>query len=116
MKPETIQNCFIKALIDLQIAIEDSAVMQSLAYGLNRLRFTAGIQELMDLNQLLNPADEEVYNASSNLDERILREFNTQPEPEAEVDAETDEELEVISPISHIDAIEALEKLRLYKE
>ena len=64
----------------------------------------------MDILQFLNPADENIEDSFEELDAQILAKYAP------EIDAESDEEVEIQPKITHNEAIKALYKLCLYEE
>jgi hypothetical protein len=70
------------------------------------------IKEAMDINEFLNPADEEVNDSLLDLDEMILSQYAVDQHDEEE----DDDSAEPLPQISPADALESLYKLCLYEE
>ncbi|KKA17805.1 hypothetical protein T310_8250 [Rasamsonia emersonii CBS 393.64] len=112
IKPSIIENCFNKALQERRISGDFShhEDIQEISSKLEQLRLKSRINDLMDIDQFLNPIDEVVEDSIEQLDDQILAQFGP------EIEAESDEEIEVLPRITISEALEALKRLRLYEE
>ena len=107
----TITNCFKKALLtDPGPLIPQHLVVSEISQQFERLREVPAMQDLMDIQDFLNPAEEAVFDDPEDLDEHIIALF----EPASD-DSDTGE-VEVIPKIPISEALEALKKLRIYQE
>ena len=66
----------------------------------------------MDINAFLNPVEETVQNTLEDVDHQILAQYM----PDNEMDADSEEELEILPQVSIDEAIAAIQRLRLYEE
>src|SRR5215469_621506 len=106
-----IINCFKKALLtDPGPLIPQHLVVSEISQQFERLREVPAMQDLMDIQDFLNPAEEAVFDDPKDLDEHIIALF----EPASD-DSDTGE-VEVIPKIPISEALEALKKLRIYQE
>ncbi|CAN6662371.1 hypothetical protein TRVA0_034S00452 [Trichomonascus vanleenenianus] len=111
----TIQSCFRKALVDVPSSTDVSAeicvpdVLDAICTGIRKLQNKRFIREVMDLNDFLNPADEDVVGSRNETEEQIM--VGSQFE-----ESDDEEELEQVSLVSHQDALAMVRKLRLYQE
>lgn len=66
LSTETIYNCFKKALsLDDSIQpLHNQELIKEMERGLQRLELANNIQQAMDINQFLNPADEQVHESN----------------------------------------------------
>lgn len=111
LKVQSIERCFRKALKegDNTGDISDATVME-ITSGLEQLRSSSRISDLMDIQQFLNPVDEEVKDSLEQIDEQILAQYGP------EIEMESDEEIELQPRITINEALEALNRLQLYEE
>ena len=111
---ETISNCFKKALSEpgtSSIELPEDAI-NDIQQGLQQLKTSKRINEVMDLQNFLNPLGEEVVDDPKDLDEIILSQF----EP-TNIEEDSDEDEGEVPPvISTIEATELVSRLRLYEE
>lgn len=103
-------------------------IIPEISYGIQQLQVSNHIQEAMDTNQLLDPADEKVDDSLMDMDDIILSQYaptSASTETDAGTGAgaragkEKEEEEEIGEPLPHIKgqgALEALYKLRLFEE
>ncbi|BCR98585.1 uncharacterized protein AKAW2_40268S [Aspergillus luchuensis] len=113
LKDDTIRHCFTRALSDdTYNPMPDSAILHDLTASLQKLRNTARIQDMMHLDQFLNPLEEQVHDATTDIDDVVLSQY-TAVEDEVEED---DEMIEPLPIISSTRALQALHDLRLYEE
>jgi hypothetical protein len=115
LKTSSIENCFHKALNEKTLSspsLGDSDVIAEISKDLMQLQISSRFHDLMDIEQFLNPAEEKVDDGDdiNMLDQAILAQFGP------DIEAESDEEIEVQPIITHVEALEALSKLRLYQE
>lgn len=112
LKSETIQHCFKRALLMEDAAeMKDQELLNELQQGLQKLQLANNIQEAMDINQFLNPQDEQINDNSADIDDIILSQFAaTEPE------SDDDENWEPLPQITAADALESLYKLCLFEE
>ena len=76
LKSETIQCCFKQALsMEDAAEMKDQELLNKLQQGLQKLQFANNIQEAMDINQSLNPQDEQMNDNSADIDDIILSQF-----------------------------------------
>lgn len=73
LSQETIQNCF-KVFADNEIEKIQTAEQGFVKdwKGIQNLELSNNIREAMDINQFLNPPDEQVTDSLKDLDEMIL--------------------------------------------
>jgi hypothetical protein len=124
---KTVKNCFDKAFPALAIqknageqgepleqadGSEETDVNQDIRAGLQLLEQAQYILDVMDIQNFLNPADEVVKDSLDEIDQQIVLQFT----PEDEEDDDSDEIIEEIELISFDEAINALQKLRLFEE
>ena len=109
---DIIQFCFQKALSTerLHPSSDSQPVLAEISQALIGLQLPARIKDPMDVANFVNPADEIVQDNLEELDDLILSQFR----PEEEHD--DDQVVEELPHISHKEALDALEKLRLYEE
>ncbi|KAL1961806.1 hypothetical protein VTN77DRAFT_1018 [Rasamsonia byssochlamydoides] len=112
IKQSTFEKYFKKALTGDTAEAEalDDPITNEVQHDFVQLRQVSSIQELMDLNSFLNPADEDIRDDREAIDERIIAQLEPTPEEDS------DEEVEFHEKIPLSEAIEALRKLRLYEE
>ena len=111
LKSDTIRRCFKRALsIENAGEIEDQELLNELQQGLQKLQLSNKIQEAMDINQFLNPQDEQMDDNFADLDDIILSQFAA-TEPESD-----DENWEPLPRITASDALQCLYKFRLFEE
>jgi len=112
LKLSTLERCFHKALKDMPATPEaiDVEPFRDIEIGLRRLQEESYIRDIMDIQQFMDPVDEIIENSFEELDAQILAKFG----PDTEDDS--DEEVEILPRITHIEALDALNKLRLYEE
>lgn len=109
---QVIQNCFRKAL-DSQPSYRepvDPAVLDDIQNAFSLLKLSTPIQDLMDIDTFLNPAEEAVQDTPEDIESQILAQYGP------ELDDDSEEELEILPQISLDQALEALRTLRLYEE
>lgn len=116
LKESTIQNCFQKALTTQHIReLGCQETIMEIFHGIQQLQLSNNIQDAMDINQFLNPAEEQVNDSWMNIDEIILSQYaSTSTAEEVEEDKEDNGE-----PLPHIpvqDALKGLYRLRLFEE
>ncbi|KUL82153.1 hypothetical protein ZTR_11074 [Talaromyces verruculosus] len=108
-----ITNCFKKALhIEAEEEFETALLVQDLQKSLQDLKLANRVQDIMDINQFLNPADEQVNDTMVDIDDIVLSQFDL---PQIE---EPDEDVidEPIPLITSQEAVQSLRILRLYEE
>lgn len=117
LKTSTIERCFHKALKEPGLPSDsmdpvsmDREAAHNVEIGLLELQKSLHIREVMDINQFLNPDDENIEDSLEELDALLLAKYGP------EVEAESDEEEEILPRIRHEEAIVALQRLRLYAE
>ena len=91
--------------------LTDTAVITLLQEQIHALYRQQRIKEAMDINVFLQPPDEVVEDSSEDIDRDIIDEFTPAPEQESD-----EEGVEVLSRVTPFEAIEALQRLRLYEE
>ncbi|KAF4227133.1 hypothetical protein CNMCM8980_007764 [Aspergillus fumigatiaffinis] len=109
---QVIQNCFQKAL-DSQPSYRepvDPAVLDDIQNAFSLLKLSTPIQDLMDIDTFLNPAEEAIQDTPEDIESQILAQYGP------ELDDDSEEELEILPQISLNQALEALRTLRLYEE
>ena len=113
LSTETIHNCFKKALfLDESVQpLHNQELIKEVERGLQRLELANNIQQAMDINQFLNPADEQVDDDLMSIDDAILCQFSQENE-----DQEEDDDGCVLPQILAPEALESLYKLQLHEE
>jgi hypothetical protein len=109
---QVIQNCFRKAL-DSQPSYQepvDPAVLDDIQKAFSLLKVSTPIQDLMDIDTFLNPAEEAVQDTPDDIDSQVLAQYGP------ELDDDSEGELEILPQIPLEEALEALRTLRLYEE
>ncbi|THC89702.1 hypothetical protein EYZ11_010853 [Aspergillus tanneri] len=109
---DTIISCFRKALAagdTTAINIDNSQLVREIQQEVQRLQLTNRINEAMNINQFLDSAEEQVTDNLEDIDRMVLCQFTTPEEEE-------DDGWEALPTISASDALESLQKLRLYEE
>lgn len=113
IKVDTIRNCFNKALhAEGEVEFQDQELLSAISASLRKLQLTNRIQDIMNINEFLNPAGEEVDDSLLQLDEIVLSQFAKDQDAE-------DQDAEMVEPtpiISIQEALEGLKILRLYEE
>jgi hypothetical protein len=115
VKVTTIQNCWTRSKL-LEFHNEESNELGQetarLQAVMDQLQLSGRIQQAMSLDNLLNPEEEVVQDVvqEEELELQIAGLINPQP------DYESEEEEEVIPPISVSAALSALQTLRVYEE
>ncbi|CRG92946.1 hypothetical protein PISL3812_10042 [Talaromyces islandicus] len=113
IKVDSIRNCFNKALhINAAEEYEEKELMASLESSLRSLQMSNRIQDIMNINEFLNPEGEEVVDSLEEIDSIILSQFSKVQEGE-------DDDAEIIDPtpiISIQEALQSVQILRLYEE
>jgi hypothetical protein len=108
-----ITNCFKKALhIETEDEFETANLVQDLQNSLQDLKLTNRVQDIMDINQFLNPPEEQVNNTMMDIDNIVLSQFNLPENEEADEDVVE----EPIPLITSQEAIQSLQILRLFEE
>jgi hypothetical protein len=74
------------------------------------------IREAMDIQQFLNPSDEEIADDPNSIDNQILAQFQGPQDAEVVEEEDIDQAIEVQPLIAAHDALAALRTLRLYQE
>ena len=112
LKSDTIQHCFKRALsIEDAEEMKDQELLNELQQGLQKLQLSNHIQEAMDINQFLNPQDEQINDKLADTDDIILSQFAaTEPQ------SDEDENWEPLPQVTAADALESLYKLCLFEE
>lgn len=112
---ETIQNCWYHSgLLQRSQPImgatdEVHAVTATIQASINTLQQQQRISEAMTIESFLNPVEEVVQDSAEDIAEAIAQYFDP-PEPEPE-----SEEEEILPKVSHQEAIQALQQLRLFE-
>jgi hypothetical protein len=113
MKTDTIRNCFNKALHhNDEEELQDIDLLTAIETSFRRLQLSNRIQDIMNINEFLNPGGEEVEDSLMQIDDVILCQF-------AKTQDEDDEDANIFEPtplISIQAALESLQTLRLYEE
>ncbi|KAJ5098831.1 hypothetical protein N7532_005832 [Penicillium argentinense] len=111
LSSETIRRCFNKALRFEQIQLpEITPIISDITRDFQELQHSSRIRDLMDIDDFINPSNEVVQDNIHGIDDLILSQF--QPE----IEHEEDEIIQELPSISIKEAIDALERLRLYEE
>ncbi|CAN6647497.1 hypothetical protein TRVA0_022S01420 [Trichomonascus vanleenenianus] len=110
VKTAIIQNSFRKGIYGEQVTSSSPEVLTQIADDIRKLRDEHFIREAMDINAFLNPAGEDVVDNLNEIEEQIIARFQPE-EPE-----DSDEEVEQLRVVSHQEALEMLQGLRLYQE
>ena len=112
LSAETIRNCFKKALSsEDSTEIHDQELIKGIEKGLQGLELSNNIQQAMDINQFLNPADEQVNDSLIGIDDAVLSQFSLEDEGQEE-----DDDWHILPQITASEALESLYKLQLYEE
>ena len=106
----TISNCFQKGLFRQTYSVSTNPIEAEIRYGLQRLEEARFIQEAMDINNFLNPAEESVQDDIDQVEQQIIAQFEPNDQESEE------EELEITPLITVQEALEGLQKLRLFQE
>ena len=108
-----IKNSFQKAL-DSQPYQEpvDSTVIEDIQTSFSQLRVSMPTNELMDIRTFLNPIEEIVQDTPENIESQVLAQYT----PDAEIEEDSEEELEILPKVSTEEAIAAIQNARLYEE
>jgi hypothetical protein len=120
VKDVTFFSCFLKSHVKtygphafngVHVAAQENVnqVVQTIQMDTTTLRTNGVIQEVMNIQRFLNPAEETVTDTMEDLDARILGSVQQGQ------DAESDEEVEELPAVTITDAITALEHLRLHE-
>lgn len=112
LKASTIERCFRKALHDPTVSATDATSVLEIQDNLTRLQQSQRIHDLMDIEQFLDPADEQIDDSLEQLDAQVLAQF----EPAMEEESDDDPVQESQPKIAYKEALEALQRLRLYEE
>jgi hypothetical protein len=121
LKLSTLERCFHKALKDMPATSEgidmpatsegiDIEPSRDIEIGLHRMQEESYIRDIMDVQQFIDPVDENIENSFEELDAQILAKFGP------DIEDDSDEEVEILPRITHIEALDALNRLRLYEE
>lgn len=112
---ETVHNYFKKALFpnDPVQTPHNQELVQEIEQGLQQLELANNIQEAMDINQFLNPVEEQVHDNLMGIDDAVLCQFPSIEDEEQEKD---DDYLQVLPQMPAIEALEGLYKLQLHEE
>ncbi|KAJ5111402.1 mariner-Tc1 transposon family protein [Penicillium argentinense] len=111
LSSKTIQRCFNKALRSEQIQLSEiNPIISDITRDFQELQHSSRIRDPMDIDDFINPNDEVVQDNIHEIDDLILSQF--QPE----IEQEEDEIIQELPSISIKEAIDALERLRLYEE
>ena len=110
----TICNCFKRLFLSLDDSIKNKALhnqgLIKVEKGLQKLEQANNIQQAMDINQFLNPEDEQVHDGLMCIDDAVLSQFSSMEEEEQE-----DNE-HVFPQMLASDALESLYKLQLHEQ
>lgn len=113
LSPITIANCFKKALHnETEEEFEAALIIQDLQNSLHDLQLTNKIHDIMDINQFLNPAEEEVNDTMMDVDTLVLSQFDLPQIDELDEDIVT----ESTPLITAQEALQGLNTLRLFEE
>ncbi|EER25802.1 hypothetical protein CPC735_042460 [Coccidioides posadasii C735 delta SOWgp] len=112
----TIQHCFQRVLFKkTDVLSEDLSIIQ-ISNDFQWLRMISGIQNLMKIENFLNPAQEVVEDSSEDLERHIIEQLELEElEDEEEKEKETIN-LEADLQISTTEALDMVKRLRLYEE
>lgn len=109
---ETIQNCFQKALDNTSIQREDTEIDGDLSASYTELQQTQNIRSMMDINQFLNPIDEQVIDPVEDIETHVIESLQDKPSQE-----EPQDEIDVQRPhITYATAIQGLQHAQLLEE
>ena len=110
---EKIQNCFQKALAGQETEeMGDKKIILEVEQGIQSLELSNSIQDAMNINQFLNPLDEQVTDSLVDLDDMILSQFG----PPTIEGSDDDNPGQPIPRVSSGEALDCLSKLCLYEE
>lgn len=110
---ETIVQYFRKELeVGATVTVNHAHLITDITAGLQHLKQTNRIIDIMDTNQYLNCPDEKVNDGIIDIDSIVLSQFLSS----GDVDEQDDESNEAIPLISASEALQSLYTLRLYEE
>lgn len=109
--PLTVTNCWIHSTVLQRSSINLPPLEVDLRPEIQQLQQLQRIQDAMSIQAFLNPAFEEVFDKEGDIEEEIIQQF-IQEEPEEE---DSEEEPEVLPRITFLQAIEALNTVRLFE-
>jgi hypothetical protein len=117
MQPETIANCFRKAQIQssdttpLEHSIIQDSLSENIVAGIAQdIQAFDTIHAAMDIQNFINPPEEQVFDEHSDIFEHIAQQFDT------EVEVDTEENVEVVEQVTEKEALESLSRLRLFSD
>jgi hypothetical protein len=113
---ETIRNCYKRALALEEVAeIRHQEVLNEISVGLQKLQLSNIVREAMDINQFLNPIEEQVDDSLMAVDDIVLSQYSAENNDSSNEDEEEDQ-VEELPQITATEALESLYKLRLFEE
>jgi hypothetical protein len=109
----TISNCWAHSKVNLnpvQMAVDTASqqVIESIQGDLQQLYIQHQIQQAMDINQLINPPDEQVIDADNEIDEELLALHCPVAVEEPESDTEVLEELPIVTPKQVLELLQSI--------
>lgn len=113
LSPQVITNCWRHSQLiskDLVPETTEQEQIQTAREALCYLEQQCYIRSTMDITSFLNPEEETIQDSSDDITERIAAEFDPP------IDAESDEEEEILPRVTYQDALDSLQKLRLFEE
>lgn len=117
LSEETIINCFQRGLSTP--AHEDGQIqalpIADMCGDLQRLKDASAIRDPTDIEQFINPVAEQITDNLEHLRDQILAQFDV-PMEEEEDDDEEEEDGEILSLVTTLKALEALQTLRMHQE
>lgn len=112
MSTATIKHCFQRALFkNTAVPPEDLSIIQ-ISNDFQRLCTISAIQNPMDIENFLNPAEEVVEDCPKDLEQHIIEQL----EPEEPEDEEETIYMEEDPQITVTEALDMVKRLRLYEE
>lgn len=108
----TITNCWSHSRLNLvptpAIPLGQDEMVQELQRGLQQLQFERRIHQMMDVNQLLNLAEEEVVDTIEDLDDHLVTLFSPPEEQESDTEG-----IEVLPKVPPRDVLRLLQSIKL---
>ncbi|KMU74493.1 hypothetical protein CISG_04564 [Coccidioides immitis RMSCC 3703] len=114
MSTASIIHCFDRALFPkrpVQLDPENDSIME-ITSKFQRLCLLSAIQNLMDIQHFLNPADEVVEDSPEAIEQHVIALLDPADESKEDEDLAT----EMLPPITPSEALDLVKQLRLYEE
>lgn len=109
-----ITNCFKKAPHnETEEELETDLLVNNLRESLRSLQITNRIRDIMNINQFLDPPDEQVNDSLMDIDTTVLSQFPTSQSDDNCEDIVEESPPPIVTPA---EALQSLQLLRLYEE